>query len=56
MGGYVTFAVLRSGPQVVRAVVLADTRAGADNSEGRENRRRCSRTSTAKARPASLAR
>ena len=39
MGGYATFAVVRSGPQVVRAVVLADTRAGADNSEGRENRR-----------------
>jgi len=39
MGGYATFAVLRNAPQVVRAAVLADTRAGADNSEGRENRR-----------------
>ena len=39
MGGYATFAVLRNAPQVVRAVVLADTRAGADSSEGRENRR-----------------
>jgi 3-oxoadipate enol-lactonase len=39
MGGYVTFGVLRRAPGLVRAVVLADTRAGADTPEGREKRR-----------------
>src|SRR5688572_21573323 len=39
MGGYVTLAVLRRAPEVVSAVVLADTRAGADTPEGRGNRR-----------------
>lgn len=39
MGGYVTFAVLRRAAPVVRALILADTLAGADNSEGRANRR-----------------
>ena len=39
MGGYVTFAVLRKAPGVVRALVLVDTRGGADSSEGRANRR-----------------
>jgi 3-oxoadipate enol-lactonase len=33
MGGYVTFALLRSRPELVAAVVLADTRAGADSAE-----------------------
>ena len=32
-------AVLRRAPSVARAVILADTRAGADTSEGRANRR-----------------
>ena len=40
MGGYVAFALLRSHPELVRALVLMDTRAGPDNDEGRENRRR----------------
>lgn len=39
MGGYATFAVLRNAPDLVEAVVLADTRAGADSSEGRANRK-----------------
>ncbi len=39
MGGYVTFAVLRREPAIACGVILADTRAGADTSEGRANRR-----------------
>lgn len=39
MGGYVTMAVLRRAPGLARAVVFADTRAGADSPEGRANRR-----------------
>ncbi|MGE3274137.1 MAG: alpha/beta fold hydrolase [Vicinamibacterales bacterium] len=39
MGGYVTFAVLRRAPELVRGVVLVDTRATADSPEGRANRR-----------------
>lgn len=39
MGGYVSFALLRQAPETVRALVLADTRAAADTSEGRANRR-----------------
>ncbi len=39
MGGYAIFAVLRKAPRLVRALVLVDTRAGADNLEGRANRR-----------------
>jgi pimeloyl-ACP methyl ester carboxylesterase len=39
MGGYVTFAVLRKAPGLARAVILADTRASADTSEGKGNRR-----------------
>ncbi len=39
MGGYATFAVIRKAPEMVEAVVLADTRAGADSLEGRANRR-----------------
>ncbi|MGH9222928.1 MAG: alpha/beta fold hydrolase [Acidimicrobiales bacterium] len=38
MGGYVALAVLRRHPEVVRALVLADTRAGADTDEVRERR------------------
>lgn len=39
MGGYVTFALLRRAPGFATAVVLADTRSGADTLEGRANRR-----------------
>src|SRR5688500_2888826 len=39
MGGYVAMAVLRRAPAIATAVILADTRASADTSEGRANRR-----------------
>jgi 3-oxoadipate enol-lactonase len=40
MGGYVLLALARRRPDLLRAVVLADTRAEADSDPGRENRRR----------------
>jgi 3-oxoadipate enol-lactonase len=39
MGGYAIFAVMRRAPGLVRALVLADTRAGADSLEGRAGRK-----------------
>lgn len=39
MGGYAVFGVQRRAPELVRAIVLADTRMGADTPEGRANRR-----------------
>lgn len=38
MGGYVAFALWRRHRSLVRALVLADTRAGADTAEGRAKR------------------
>ena len=38
MGGYVAFAIWRRHRKRVRALVLADTRAGADNAEGKKKR------------------
>jgi pimeloyl-ACP methyl ester carboxylesterase len=38
LGGYVTFGVLRQRPDRVSALILADTRAGADSEQGREGR------------------
>ena len=39
MGGYVALALMRTAPELVTALVFADTRAGADTPEGRANRR-----------------
>lgn len=38
MGGYVAFAIWRARPQLVRALVLADTRPGADSADTRRKR------------------
>ena len=38
MGGYVALAVYRLAPQLVKGMVLADTRASADTEEGRQKR------------------
>jgi 3-oxoadipate enol-lactonase len=38
MGGYVTLSLVRMFPERVRALVLADTRAGADTEEAKQNR------------------
>ena len=39
MGGYVALALLQGAPQIIEALVLADTRATADSPDGRANRR-----------------
>ena len=39
MGGYAAFAVMRRSPALVRALILADTRASADSLEGRAARK-----------------
>jgi 3-oxoadipate enol-lactonase len=39
MGGYVAFELWRRRPDLFRALVLADTRAGADTDEGKQKRR-----------------
>ncbi len=44
MGGYIAFALLRRHPQLVSALVLANTRAGADTEEGRRGREESART------------
>ncbi|HSH45027.1 MAG TPA: alpha/beta fold hydrolase [Longimicrobiales bacterium] len=44
MGGYVAFALWRQRPDLVRGLVLADTRAAADDPEGLETRRRMAET------------
>jgi pimeloyl-ACP methyl ester carboxylesterase len=38
MGGYVTFALLRRAPGLVRGLVLSDTRASPDSPDGRQGR------------------
>ncbi len=40
MGGYLAFAILRLAPNYVRALVLADTKAEADNPDARAGRQR----------------
>jgi 3-oxoadipate enol-lactonase len=42
MGGYITFALLRKWPERFSGVLLASTRAAADNAEGLEGRRKMS--------------
>lgn len=44
MGGYVAFELWRRQPQLVRGLILADTRAGADDDEAREARLRMAQT------------
>jgi len=39
MGGYAALALVQSRPEMVEALILADTRAGADTPEARANRR-----------------
>lgn len=39
MGGYVAFAFYRKYPEMVKALILADTRAEADTEEGKTNRK-----------------
>ena len=43
MGGYAAFAFLRKYPQRVSALILADTRPGADNAEAQTNRENVAR-------------
>jgi 3-oxoadipate enol-lactonase len=43
MGGYAAFAFLRKYPQRVNGLILADTRPGADNDQGRANREKVAR-------------
>lgn len=38
MGGYLAFELVRRAPHLIRALVLADTRAGADDAAGRAGR------------------
>src|SRR4051812_47557031 len=40
MGGYVTLTLYRHAPELFAAMVLADTRADADNGDVRQNRER----------------
>lgn len=44
MGGYVALSLWRRRPDLLRALVLADTRAEADTDEGREDRSRVAHT------------
>lgn len=47
MGGYVAFEMWRRHPALIQGLVLADTRADADDDEARENRLRMAQTARA---------
>jgi 3-oxoadipate enol-lactonase len=47
MGGYIAFAFLRRHPERVAALILADTRPGADSEEGRQGREKNARLAEA---------
>ena len=51
MGGYVAMALLRRAPDLVRALVLADTKATADTDEVRANRERIAATALREGTP-----
>jgi len=55
VGGYVTMTILRRHPERVRAVVLADTKAGADAEAARANRERIAEAMLATGDTAALA-
>lgn len=44
MGGYVAFELYRQAPAIFRGIALCDTRAGADDDEGKANREKFART------------
>jgi len=48
MGGYLAFELYRRAPELVRALALCDTRAGADTVEGRAGREAFARNALAK--------
>lgn len=48
MGGYLAFELYRRAPELVRALALSDTRAGADTVEGRAGRETFARNALAK--------
>lgn len=48
MGGYLAFELYRQAPGIFRGLALCDTRAGADNDEGRANREKFARSAIEK--------
>lgn len=48
MGGYLAFELFRQAPGIFRGLALCDTRAGADNDEGRANREKFARSAIEK--------
>jgi pimeloyl-ACP methyl ester carboxylesterase len=48
MGGYVAFELYRQAPALFRGIALCDTKAGADDEEGRANREKFAKTALEK--------